>query len=1017
MHITADYLQEKQDIATRPNLFTGENVSQVKEKGPVNGIEFSFGKNKTGIGAYEKQKSTFQKYKQEAMLTDAGMYKRYMTVMAQTMSKEDFSKMVKEGVHPGKVDPRDAVTIMDHIKAEMAKGGVVISGFNGQADIDPEVLQEITKDAGYAQSLYASFNEQNLPLNEDIAKESVDSFDKLSQLTQDGLKDDAKAYLLQNELAPSVENIYLASHSGITSQSEAGNSYFIDQQGYVGKRSGDQDFEQIKGQVEAVIKKAGLEANEKTMQEAKWLMDKEICLTEDNLLKLHEMNETDFPMTKEAFAKKIAGGVEDGFTPMSTDLCAPSVKEQAIKSQEALSGIEEKTVAYAASLNQELTIRNLTYIQAQEEIKEYASLDEKQLKAVADLQSARLYMSVSANISLLKTGISIDTKPLSQLVDALKDLQDEKIRWGLTTGDKDSDDLLAESISKTQELKEMPAGVLAKAVNTDTFLSIRMLHKEGSALRDTYEKQNQSYEALMTKPRQDLGDRISKAFQNVDDLLKENGLEINKDNQRAVRILAYNQMDITYDHIVKVRTADQTVNELFDKMTPAATLQMIRDGINPLEEDIDTLHEYFDKQETSFEERSEKYSHFLYQMEQKKEISPQERESYIGIYRLMTQIQNTDDRAIGRLIADNRELSLSNLLSALRTGQNKGMDYSVNDEFGAVNSQQKGKSISDQIGSYYQHKTGEFLSMATPEMIERSQITMDSTLGDLVRSLDQLKEESFERINDSQEYAKRQYDDFKSTLADVSELEDTLFEENVSLSTENMASLYLLTKEKSDTFQKLDHAKFEETMDKVWQQFEGKEEAMQSYEQMTKDLEEVLNERMNMEGQTSLDIRELSLLSKQLSVASKMARKQTYEMPAYVQGQLVNMKIQIKDENADRPNAKVNVSLPNGGQVLAQFVSDESQIKGYIATTDLGEKDMLLEKVEKFKEDILSKTGKEADIMIIQSDTVSETGLRSETFAGKQMRSDKTAELTEQGSTSDTSSLYQTVKMFMMLLA
>ena len=103
------------------------------------------------------------------------------------------------------------------------------------------------------------------------------------------------------------------------------------------------------------------------------------------------------------------------------------------------------------------------------------------------------------------------------------------------------------------------------------------------------QRAGESYEALMTQVRPDLGDRISKAFANVDSLISEMGLDLNDENRRHVRILAYNRMEISIENIDKVAEADKVVTDVIGKMKPAAVLDMIRNGINPLEKTFDEL--------------------------------------------------------------------------------------------------------------------------------------------------------------------------------------------------------------------------------------------------------------------------------------------------------------------------------------------------------------------------------------------------------------------------------------------
>lgn len=87
----------------------------------------------------------------------------------------------------------------------------------------------------------------------------------------------------------------------------------------------------------------------------------------------------------------------------------------------------------------------------------------------------------------------------------------------------------------------------------------------------------------MTSPRADMGDSISKAFQNVDDILKELQIDTSESNRRAVRILAYNSTEITEDNIKQIKSVDEQVQRAFSDMTPAVTIEMIKRGISPLD--------------------------------------------------------------------------------------------------------------------------------------------------------------------------------------------------------------------------------------------------------------------------------------------------------------------------------------------------------------------------------------------------------------------------------------------------
>ena len=116
-------------------------------------------------------------------------------------------------------------------------------------------------------------------------------------------------------------------------------------------------------------------------------------------------------------------------------------------------------------------------------------------------------------------------------------------------------------------------------------------------------------------------------------------------------------MEMTAANLEAVKDADKQVQGVLAKLTPAATLKMIRDGFNPLEKSFGELEQYFKTLPAEYKKEAESYSRFLYGLEQNKEITPEERESYIGIYRLVRQIEKADGAVVGRLIGRAGKLS------------------------------------------------------------------------------------------------------------------------------------------------------------------------------------------------------------------------------------------------------------------------------------------------------------------------------------------------------------------------
>lgn len=311
----------------------------------------------------------------------------------------------------------------------------------------------------------------------------------------------------------------------------------------------------------------------------------------------------------------------------------------------------------------------------------------KEIVARRQLEEIRLMMTLDVNRQLLKSGYRIDTTQLSELVETLKKTE-QSMKAALFQGETIEENevkasLYEEALTKTKELASMPAAVIGKAIQSKDVFTLSYLHEEGTILKQQYTKAGETYEALMTAPRADLGDRISKAFQNVDDILADMNLEINDSNRRAVRILGYNSMEITQENIDAVKEADSQVTSIIEKMTPATTLQMIREQMNPLEMSMEELENYLNDQQDLGKE-AEKFSKYLQKLDHQNAISEEEREAYIGIYRMFRQIEKSDGAVIGNLVSTGAEINFKNMLSAVRTRADKNMDIRVDDAYGSL---------------------------------------------------------------------------------------------------------------------------------------------------------------------------------------------------------------------------------------------------------------------------------------------------------------------------------------------
>lgn len=986
--------------------------------------------------AYEGQGKTAEDVMQDAGQMDVATQKNYMAVMSNIMSDEDFAKLQKEGFHPGNTEIEKVVTIVDEIKAALVRGGNNIVGYTD--DLDVETLTQITGSAAFAESIMKQFGKYDIPVTRENVEDVMKACDEVTQLNS--LSDGVMKYMIRNRMEPTIDNIYRAQYSAMADADKQGRGYYQDDAGYYAKKAEGYNWQQLRPQMEKVIEQAGLTISEETIGDAKWLIEKGVPLTEESLHALYELKNLEIPGTAEEIVSAASAAIADGKKAGTANVAdGRTALEKAVDYMEDVNSISDEAVDQAAAAGRKLNLRNLKASQIQLSIsvrtENYAaSLNDRRL-----MEEVRLQMTVEANLRLIKRGFSVDTAQLEQLVDALKTVnqQTEETLFGESSiRDADGRSMLYKNtISTVRELAGMPAALVGKlssqsriqismtsVSSTKGIFTLQAAYEEGTVLRNAYEKARESYETLMAAPRADLGDSVKKAFRNVDDLLKDMNMEISEANRRAVRILGYNRMEISEENVAAVKTADLTIQRVLEKMTPASTMQMIRDGRNPLAMDMQELETYLNNQERNPEQEFEKYSEYLYKLERNHSVTESERDAYIGIYRLFRQLEKTDGAAIGALLQQGAEPTVKNLLSAMRSSKKRGMDVTVDDGFVGMESSYKGKSISEQIEggirtSYYQKLAADIYDRLDGGRMNAVPADGDVSLEQFAQMLRNAQpDEEADRM-----YVKQQASQFRQEAVTEDAVIREILDYDQPVTANNLLAAGLLMKERGKAAGRLyeladenGHREIlEEAMANVWENMTDEDSAKEAYgrlEQVYKDVLETVV--YGQEAVGKIDIREISGLYKQISFSGSMAKEENYEIPVKIGGEVtsINLKIVHNDGESGKVTATMDTKLY--GKIAAQFQlsgkdNTERQLSGYIAC----ENKQAMDTLEQFEEGLKKKL-ESADIKIGNLNFIYNRELNLSTADQTAVRENVTKAAADAQQRISTKKLYETAKIF-----
>lgn len=756
-----------------------------------------------------------------------------LIVLAHNMSEEDYAEYLKTG-DLSKVDPKDAVTIVDHIKMSLVRGGTEVKGFTD--DLSPELKKEI--------------------------KQAIEKAEELTEMTE-GMKRN----LIVSGKDFTIDNLYLAKYSDGGAKTTGASFFAIEAPGYLAEKAAPMDEESLKAKVTELLTIDGRVPDEDTVEAGMWLVKNSLLVNEENITNYKKAENLILPINAEQLEKAIRISLSEGKNPKDADLTkTESIYEEAVRISD-----------------------------------EILSLSDAEVHATRVLEEVRLKMTTEANLQLIRSGFSIDTSDLEAYVEALREVE--------KTPEYQESKAITEVSEAIKDIKSLPAAVIGRMMTTIPDADLLAIREEGNKIKESFESALVKYEQVATEVRKDLGDSIKKAFQNVDDILDEIGIEKTDINRRAVRILGYNSISINRENIEEIRSLDLKLNRVLNSITPADTLSLIRRGTSPLEMRLEELNEYIENRDSDEGTKMDNYAKFLYRLEKNDQISQEERSQYIDVYRLLHQLEKTDYAAIGGLLLTGKELSFANLKEQIKTSKHVGMDIKIDESFGFI--------------------VNELEKELMPERMRVSNITENTTLWQAYDSL------SEEMAHDNTEdlYAKEMYRTFREGIESSEGSILELVSNGESVTIENLAIMDRMLRRKNNAFRKVDDLRrddFREEMSELSEDFDEKEEVQTDYsEMMTNSKTAVFEAAMNSDSY--LDVKELSLTHKQLSLAVSFSKEETYNVPTMIGKELTNVTLKLIHNEEEDPKVAVSFANEFLGEVSARFTLEGGKTKGYIA--------------------------------------------------------------------------------------
>ncbi|MDD6207997.1 MAG: DUF6240 domain-containing protein [Clostridiales bacterium] len=873
------------------------------------------------------------------------------------LSEQDASELEEEGFSLEKYDEERLERTLERL---MIQHQLKAQAIENQIDDNKAFREDMVKQAiaiavshGMSQSVAAKLAMADLPAtveNEYRLNEAVKRAEEAVDMTE-GMK----AFLTGLSSEPTIEQMSQAKYIG-----ESRFGFHTDRTGTQGD-SLEESWSQLEEQVKARLSEQGYSITDPVMEDARWLFEHQLPIsakTMDQLFYLNDISNTNW--TSEKIAGQVASHMAAGEDALTTVLVGDGIGELAARRR---------------------------------------------------LEETRLEMTLSAAQKMQEAGIEVDTDGMQNRIDQMKQTEQAYYESLLAEADCEIDEdnlsLLQQTVEKTISLQKMPAYLLGETYGQRGEQTIDSLHEAGQAIQYRLDEAGERYETMMTVPRKDLGDSLSKAFAHTDEILSDLGMEQTDANRRAIRILGYNQMEITKESVISMKNYDAKVQSVLKQMQPPVVAELIKRGENPLHTRIEALgQKTADLMEELGVTDEEKYSSFLWKAQQDGTISEDERQAFVGIYRLLNQVEKSDGAALGALVKSGREVTLSNLLSAVRSQKNAGMDVRIDDQFGELKQlTYQSMNITQQIEAYYgdsvepnayegdkeneipkaqgqnsaaaiglaetvneeemsyvQQVIRDVLDQMTPALlkqaVERGKTQSGEQAWDYLKdlSVEQLEQNLMEGTDSAGLEAAYRYQEleyFRAQTTDCQEAVELLKQYEIPTTFAYVSAAKQMLLDGKAWYQRLnelDEGRFEPDSSDALADCLGEDDMEEVFRKFEENEAEVLRNALENPNNTVEEFEQIRRMGTRILLGQNLREKNFIEIPYSDGGQISLMRIQIRQGTGQSGTIDIRRDSERYGQMSAQLKVQNGQVSGYAFYDTRDGMDAAKKQIEVFKD-------------------------------------------------------------------
>lgn len=922
------------DVAAQGTSINYKENKAVKSEGVAGsfaGVVISGGVTAATDNTYEGLLKEADDVKSQIMASASGA-KLSLKALMMKLSGADAVKLDEDGFNLTDATPDDMVNIIEKIKIELAMHSDDYVNY-GTA-VSKDKIESVTGSAATAASVESRMQGADIAVNDESVAEVKGTLEKSKELKP--LSENTKNYMVANGIEPSIAGIYQA--QAATSSSISADGVTI---GRCVNAISDADFEALRPGIEKIIASSGLEVNDNILADARAFIDAQIPVTKENLEYKAQLDAIDIEKIQadpDEMLNKILDNMKLGGKAENT-LVTGLLIDDIRTALDTINRAEYSDVANVVSKGETFTIASLklemdarsfrieysaaSVSTGNSEVRNQASdVQQAADKAYDTLVTARVLMSANASIYLVKNNISILTTPIDELNSMLMEYEQ-------------ADEMYEEAqIAYTDVLEAR------KTLN-------EIVRNPARVFASMFDKMNETYEAVGTQIRGDLGDSLKKAVQgSADDIIKELGLEGTDEDKEAIKVLAANNMDMTKENVEIVKSVNAMINNLIKNMKPETVLNMIKDGVNPMNASIEEVNEYLtEANDKASKDNEEKFSKFLYKLDRTNGITKEQRKQFIGIYQMMNIFTRDAGVAAGALIKQGAEVTMNNLMTAYNSRKHYDMD--------AVIDENTGMAEVSGIANYYSALFMANGGLVTPNTLKN--VDNSSGIGE------QSVEMFIEQLEDNYDAAAEEqyYEEYLKEQQAAVQAGADILRQIRNADTEINSGNIQAVKAFLESGQFPDIRGVKTTCDYARDSIEKighKEKLSLMYEEMKDETEEELQEVLSKAGDldTQIDVNyegflDLRLKDRTIGYIKNLALRHDYRIPYITDsGSTGMLKLTLVQDDDNKGRISVNMLSSVLGKVSVEAKADRESLGMYIVsdTAVSDEGSQLLEDME-----------------------------------------------------------------------